>query len=96
MTYAAQATLATDATFIARVTQAAISGAKDVMAEAASATGHAKRTDFAVSVLRSPQVFGPLMAQGVAANVAITSASTDSDIQFTINSLWDAYSGVIL
>lgn len=96
MTYVAQSTLAADTTFIARVTQAAITGAKDVMAEAASTNGHAKRTEFAVQVLRSAQVYGPLMAQGVASNVAISAASTDSDIQFTVNSLWDAYSGVTL
>lgn len=96
MTYIAQATLAQDATFIARVTQAAITGAKDVMAEPANTNGHALRTAYAQQVLKSAQVYGPLMAQGVASNVAISAGSTDSDIQFTVNSLWDAYSGVAL
>lgn len=96
MTYTAQATLAADAVFIARVTQAAISSAKDIMAEAGDTAGHLKRTEYAVQVLRSPQVFGPLMAQGVASNVAISAGSTDSDIQFTVNSLWNAYAGVVL
>ncbi len=95
MTFVQQATLAADTTFIARVTQAAVTAGKDIQAEVGSTPGHVKRTDYALQVLRSPQVFGPLFAQGVASNPAISGASTDSDIQFTVNSLWDAYAGVV-
>lgn len=96
MTLASQSALAVDAAFIAKVTQAAITAAKDVMAEAANTNGHTKRTDMAIQVLRSASGWGSLIAAGVASNPAISGASTDNDIQFTVNSLWDAYSGVIL
>jgi hypothetical protein len=95
MTFLAQSALANDEDFVARVTQAAVTAAKDIQAEAGDVAGHVKRTDYALQVLRSPQVFGPLFAQGVATNPAITGASTDNDIQFTVNSLWNAYAGVV-
>ena len=95
MTFLDQHTLATDSDFVARVTQAAITAGKDIQAEAGNTAGHVKRTDYALQVLRSPHVFGPLFAQGVASNPAITGASTDNDIQFTVNSLWNAYAGVV-
>lgn len=96
MSFLTQSALASDADFVARVTQAAVTAGKDIQAEPGDTVGHIKRTDYALQVLRSPQVFGPLFAQGVASNPAITGASTDSDIQFTVNSLWNAYAGVVL
>lgn len=96
MTLLSQAQLATSADFISRVTQAAITSAKDVMAEAANVNGHELRVQLAQQILRSSQVFGSLIAQGVVTNVAITALSTDSDIQFTVNSLFNAYAGVSL
>jgi len=96
MSFLTQAALAADQSFISRVAQAAATSAKDVMAESASVTGHLLRTQMANEVLRSPSSWGSLIAIGVATNPAISEASTDADIQFTVNSLWDAYSGVIL
>ena len=96
MSFLVQSNLAKDADFVARVTHAAIKSAAAVQAEAANVVGHIKRTDFALQVLRSSQVYGPLMAQGVVTNVAISAASTDNDIEFTVNSLWNAFAGVIL
>lgn len=96
MTLLSQATDATDPDFVARVTQAAIKSATDVMAEAANTVGHTLRTAYAQQVLKSSHIFGPLMAQGVVSGALVTPASTDNDIQFTVNSLWDAYSGVAL
>lgn len=96
MTLLSQAAAATDTDFIARVTQAAIKAANDVNAEAANTTGHALRTQFALQVLRASQVFGPLIAQGVVAGGLVTGASTDNDILFTVNSLWNSYAGVVL
>jgi len=96
MSFLTQAALAADPTFIARVAQAAATAAKNVMAEAANTNGHVLRTNMANQVLRSPSSWGSLIAIGVATNPTITGASTDGDIEFTVNSLWDAYSGVIL
>ncbi len=96
MSFLSQSNLIKDADFVARVTHAAIKSAVAVQAEAANTVGHTKRTDFALQVLHSSQVYGPLMAQGVVTNVAITAASTDNDIEFTVNSLWNAFAGVIL
>lgn len=96
MSFLDQAALANNSDFIDRVTQAAIKSAAAVMAEAGNTAGHRERTNYAVQVLRSPQIMGPLMAQGVVGNPQISAASPDSDIEFTINTLWNAYSGVIL
>lgn len=95
MTLLAQYQLSVDPTFVQRVTQAAILSATQVQAEDPGTSNHANRIAFALTMLRSAQNFGPLIAQGVASNPAITSASTDSDIEFTVNSLWDAYSGKV-
>lgn len=96
MTLLSQSTLAADSDFIMRVTQAAIKAATDTQAEPANTIGHVKRTEFALQVLRSAQVFGPLLAQGVTSGGLVNAQSTDSDIQFTVNALWNAYAGVVL
>jgi hypothetical protein len=95
MTFLTQVALAADSVFISRTAQAAVA-AINVMAESFATVGHVKRTAMAVQVLQSPSSWGGIFAIGVANNPAISAGSLDSDIQFTVNSLWDAYSGVIL
>jgi hypothetical protein len=80
--------------FQRRVTVALVKSAVAVMAEGSSAPNHQLRGTYASKVLASPEVEGMNMALGVTTNAAITENSSDSDIEFTINTLFDAYSGV--
>jgi len=87
--------LGADPVWRGRCQAAGIQAAADVMAEPASTTGHAERTAFANKVLLNPSLMSPAMAFGVAAQPGITGPdATDSDIQFTTNALWNAWSGV--
>lgn len=97
MTYAEQATLAVDTAFQARVRVAVVTAAKDVMGEAKGSmtdTVFNKRQTFAFSVINNSAGYLDRFVWGVVANAAITDASSDGDIQFTVNSLWDDLSGV--
>ena len=78
MTFVSQAALAADPVFISRVAQAAVTAAKDIMAEAGNTPGHLLRTSVALQVLQSPSSWGTLFAIGVANNPAITGGSLDS------------------
>jgi hypothetical protein len=46
-----------------------------------------------VNVLADPTGWAPRFALAVVTNPVITVASSDSDIQFTVNSVWDAIAG---
>lgn len=91
--------LAITPAFVTRVRGAAIKGAIAVAAEDVKAANHTRRMNLAGQVLRSPGRWAELMAEGVAANVAIVTKAMagrevpDGDIEFTVNSLWDAYAG---
>ena len=87
--------LAQSTAFVARVQGAMVKSAIAVAAEAPATAGHAVRVAWATQVLRDPAHYAARLAFGVAANAAITPESTDSDIEFTVNSLWDAYAGVV-
>lgn len=91
-----QAQLATFPTFRERVLIATVQAARDVAAEEPS--GDARKDDLrstlATNVLNDPEGYMDRFAWGTAANVAITYESTDSDIQFTVNSMWDSVAGV--
>lgn len=91
-----QAALATFPTFRDRVLIATVQAARDVAAEAPSGDQRKDdlRSSLATNVLADPEGYASRFAWAVAANVAITFASTDSDIQFTVNSVWDAVAGV--
>lgn len=98
MAYTDQATLADDATFRSRVRVAVATAAVQVMGEAknTSDTTFGKRQALAYEVLRSAAA-GTLLEAFVwatVANVAISGGSSDSDIQFTVNSAWDDLAGV--
>lgn len=97
MTYASAATLAADAAFQARVRVAIVTAAVDVMGESKtglSDTVFDKRQALAHAVLNDSAGYLDRFVWCVVANVAISSASTDSDIQFTVNSVWSDLSGV--
>lgn len=91
-----QAQLARFDGFRDRVLVAAVQAAGDVASEEPS--GDQRKDDLrktlATNVLNDPDGHLDRFAWAVARNVAITFASTDSDIQFTVNSLWDGMAGV--
>lgn len=93
MTFTEQQSLAVDAVFIGRVTQAAVKLAIQVYNEPPSADKHAARAGFAQNVLINSDHYGKLFARGVATNPSVTALSTDGDIEFTISSMWNAFAG---
>ncbi len=93
MAYTDQSALAADAVFISRVKIALLTAAVAVMAEANTGAAWRTRKAYAHTCLMDPVTQGALAAQAVVTNVAITGASLDSDILFTINTLFDALAG---
>jgi hypothetical protein len=88
--------LATWPPFLRRVTAAAIHAAVDVGAEAFDGTQYRiARRALALNVFGDTDIWGARFAWGVAANPVITAESSDGDIQFTVNSLWDALAGAM-
>lgn len=80
--------------FIRRVTAASVMAAVDVGSETYDGTQYRiMRRALATQVLKNAENWGSVFAWGVAANPAITADSPDSDIEFTVNSLWDALAG---
>jgi hypothetical protein len=57
---------------------------------------HALRAKLALEVLRNPGNWARPIAAAVVTNAAVTAESTDSDLQWTVNSLWDALAGIVL
>lgn len=94
MDFSEQAELASQYVFTRRVRQAMIKSAVAVMAEDAETANHTARATFAQTALHEPERTAAIMALGVVTNAVITSESTDSDIEFTVNSMWNAYAGV--
>lgn len=75
--------------FQKRVEMAAVKAAIDVQAEALDTPNHAGRSLLATDMLAGMLL--PRMARAVASNGAISAASSDSDLEFTVNSMWDAF-----
>ena len=101
MTFEEQAALAADTSFVMKVQQASIKSALAILADVPDNTPeaietHRKRTRLGNEVLQDPGRMALSMARGVAANSSITADATDADIEFTVNSIWSAYAGVIL
>ena len=101
MDFLGQIQLSEDGTFQARVRQAAITTAVQIMADKPANTPqaiakHSLRAKLALDVLRNPGNWARPMAAMVASNVSIDDQSPDGDIQWTVNSMWDAISGVVL
>lgn len=99
MSYTDQATLAAEVSFQLRVRVAVVSAAKDVMGESKGSktdAAFAKRQSFAHVVLSNSAGYLDRFVWAVVANPAITATSDDSDIQFTVNSVWDDLAGVTI
>lgn len=99
MAYTDQATLAADETFRGRVRVALASAAVAIAGEAQdsrSDTEYGKRQGLAYDVIRAAFAGSWLEAfvWGVVQNTSVTGASSDNDIQFTVNSVWDDFAGV--
>lgn len=91
MTAAEQYDLSHDTLFLRRVQMIIQKSAIAIAAEDPATANHAQRVAFGNKVLMNPSGYAELMAQGVTTNAAITISSTDSDIEFTVNSEWNAY-----
>jgi len=86
--------LAQNPAFVRRVTAGAVHAAVDVGAEEYDGTQYKiMRRALSRSVITDADTWGAVFAWGVAANPVITVESSDGDIQYTVNSLWDAVAG---
>lgn len=97
MTFAEQIEIAEDGLFQARVRQAVVTEAVQIMAEepGTDIERHKQRTALAHRALNDPTGLQRAWAYAVVANPAITGDSSDSDIQYTVNTYWDAFAGVV-
>ena len=96
MTLAEQVTAVADSAWIGKVTQALTKAAVAVMAEADTVDNHDLRVAYAKAVLGNPEVAGQIATYAVSTNTGIssTATATDNDIEFTVNSMFDAFAGV--
>jgi len=95
MSFAEQFDLAMTPTFVARVQAAMVKSAIAVSSENPETPAHVTRVQWATQVLRDPAHYATRMAFGVAANSVITADSPDDAIEYTVNSVWNAYAGVV-
>jgi hypothetical protein len=86
--------IATWPTFQQRVQAAMVTAAVDVGHEAEPTDNYTSwRRSLVQKVFEDPQHWRMQFSWAVAANPSITYESTDSDIQWTVNSVWDALAG---
>lgn len=100
-TLAQEQTLSLDIAFIQRVQMALVTAAINVQSEPTTTLLHAQRVVYAQRILANPILTANQMAVGVATNTTIgteyvgppiqSSNILDADIQFTVNSLYNAY-----
>jgi len=96
MSYTISYNLAQDDTFKGKVAVAMLTAAKDVLAEVKPnpiTLLWQKRQNCAINTLNNQPV--QQWANVVVTNVVITDASADSDIQFTVNSIFNHMAGVM-
>lgn len=100
MTLLEQYTLATSTDFVKRVLICCVKAAIAVLGEACGGAGqptnqeHTKRAAWARAALDNPRGMAERMALGVVSGGIVTDASTDSDIEFTVNSLIGDFAGI--
>lgn len=86
--------LATNPAFVRRVEGAALKAAVAVGAEAFDGSNYRlQRRALVKQVLENAPLWGARFSYAVAANPAVTVGSNDGDIEFTVNSVWDAMAG---
>lgn len=90
MSFIDQYALATNQEFVMRVQQAAVAAAVALLADPATP---ARVANYCANLLNSPMHAARNIAFGVATNASITAASSDSDVQWTVNSMMRAYAG---
>ena len=94
MAFIDQIALSTDQNFRNRCKIAMIVSAQNVAAEATSTANHVSREALAKAIENNPDAYVMAFTLGVVANPAITTASIDSDISFTVNSIFNGMAGV--
>lgn len=97
MAFLDQMALANDADFRTKVAMAALTAAMNIASEGASPGTqdyHARRLVLANQVIADPINMATRLSYIIAAAPAINAASTDSDIQFTMNAAWDSLAGI--
>jgi hypothetical protein len=90
-------TLAQNTDFKKKVKVAMVYAATNVSAETVDQNYlpyHNKRIDLSKNILNGPQNYVEPFSYACAARQTLTENSTDGDIQFTVNSLFDAMAGV--
>ncbi|MCA1685081.1 MAG: hypothetical protein LC745_03685 [Planctomycetia bacterium] len=95
MAYIDQYDLSDDTVFRKRVRIAMLTAAANVQAEATSTANHTNRANYAKLVLNAPDAYIAAFSQATCTNAAITSTSLDGDLQFEVNSIWNAMAGTI-
>ena len=103
LTYSGLMTIAADAGFQQRVHYAMLTAAVAVYYEAPGTTAHITRAQFASAVLNG-QANLASAAAAVLTNATIAAEATatptpgfgipDTDIQFAVNSMWNAFAGI--
>lgn len=94
MSFEGMADIAMHPGFARRVRVAMVSAAIAVGGEADDGTETARlRRAHAVNVLMDQDNYATRYAWSVASNAAITLDSSDNDLQFTVNSQWNAMAG---
>lgn len=88
------ADLAVNPTVVRRVTAATVTAAVAIGNETYDGSQYRiARRALATQVLKQADDWGAVFAWAVAANPSITVASPDTDIEWTISSVWDAIAG---
>lgn len=96
MTFEEAYALGADPVWRSRCQTAAIQACTNVMSEDPTTPHHADRADYANKVLLNPSTMSGPIAHGVASQPGITGPeATDQDILFTVNSLINAWAGVV-
>ena len=94
MAFMDQIALSTDQNFKNRCLVAMVVAAQNVSSEVNTTANHANRAVLSKAILNNPETYLAAFALGIAANVAITVASLDSDISFTASAIFNGIAGV--
>lgn len=90
MNFLDMATLATDSELRTRINVALVIAAKAIAAEG---TDRSARRILAHNILDQPMAYLDRFTWAIVTNPAITAESSDSDIQYTVNSVWNSIAG---
>ena len=94
MTLSEQLTWTADAANIAKVRQLLCKAALAIAAEDPTPANHDLRSAYAFAVLGNPEAAAAIAVFAVATNPGLTATPTDNDLEFTVNSMVNAFAGV--